>query len=155
LFIDLDAKSFVSDNEFQHALKRILKKIGSLLYDVKPLVIWSGHGYHIIIPVNAKEALENFEDFTSYTIEPSKAFLQFAEKHLSLNKADTANNPGFKSCLIRVPHTLTHESKHKLGDTKAWWPSLSKYDYEIEGNQRLSFHNQILASLCHCLVLFL
>lgn len=58
LSIDLDAKSFVSDKEFRHALKRILKKIGSLLYDVKPLVIWSGHGYHIIIPVNAKEALE-------------------------------------------------------------------------------------------------
>ncbi len=106
LFIDLDAKNFKSDREFQRAQKQICKNIASLLYDVKPLVIWSGHGYHIIIPVNAKEALENFEEFTSYTSEPSKAFLQFAEKHLSLNNADTANNPGFKSCLLRVPHTF-------------------------------------------------
>ena len=79
LFIDLDAKRFVSDTLFQRALKQILKNIASLLYDFKPLVLWSGHGYHIIIPVNAKEALENFTDFTPYTTEPSKEFLQFAE----------------------------------------------------------------------------
>jgi hypothetical protein len=69
-------------------------------------MIWSGHGYHIIIPVNAKEALENYEEFTSYVSEPSKAFLQFAERHLSLNKADPSNNPGLKSCLLRVPYTF-------------------------------------------------
>jgi hypothetical protein len=28
---------------------------------------------------------------------------------LSLNKADTANNPGFKSCLLRVPYTFNSE----------------------------------------------
>jgi hypothetical protein len=32
--------------------------------------------------------------------------LQFAERHLSLSKADATNNPGFKSCLLRVPHTF-------------------------------------------------
>jgi hypothetical protein len=65
LFIDLDIKRLDSN--------------ASRLYDVKPLVLWSGHGYHIIIPVNAKETLENFMDFTEHTIEPSKEFLQFAE----------------------------------------------------------------------------
>jgi hypothetical protein len=106
LFIDLDAKRFDSDTLLQRALKHILKNIASLLYDVKPLVLWSGHGYHIIIPVNSKEALENFTDFTPYTTEPSKEFLQFAERFLSLNKADVANSPGFKSCLLRVPYTF-------------------------------------------------
>jgi hypothetical protein len=87
LFIDLDAKSFGSNASTLHrALKQILKNISSLLYDVKPLVLWSGHGYHIIIAVNSKEALENFTDFTPYTTEPSKEFLQFAERFLSLNK---------------------------------------------------------------------
>ena len=109
LFIDFDVKRFDSDTSLQKALKQILKHIASLLYDVKPLVLWSGHGYHIIIPVNAKEALENFTDFTPYTTEPSKEFLQFAERFLSLNKADTANNPGFKSCLLRVPYTFNSE----------------------------------------------
>jgi hypothetical protein len=109
LFIDLDAKRFDSNTSLQRALKQILKNIASLLYDVKPLVLWSGHGYHIIIPVNAKEALENFTDFMEYTTEPSKEFLQFAERFLSLNKADMANNPGFKSCLLRVPYTFNSE----------------------------------------------
>ncbi len=102
LFIDFDAKRFDSDTSLEKALKQILKHIASLLHDVSPLVLWSGHGYHIIIPVNAKEALENFTDFTPYTTEPSKEFLQFAERYLSLSKADTANNPGFKSCLLRA-----------------------------------------------------
>ena len=106
MFIDLDVKRFDSNASLQRALKQILKNIASSLYDVKPLVLWSGHGYHIIIPVNAKQALENFTDFTPYTTEPSKEFLQFAERFLSINKADTANNPGFKSCLLRVPYTF-------------------------------------------------
>jgi hypothetical protein len=106
LFIDLDAKKFDSKASLQKALKQILKNIASLLYDVKPLVLWSGYGYHIVIPVNAKDALENIMDFIEYTAEPSKEFMQFAERFLSLNKADTANNPGFKSCLLRVPYTF-------------------------------------------------
>jgi len=76
LFIDLDTMD-KSKKESQYALKQILKNIGKVLHDVRPLVIWSGHGYHIIIPVNAKDALENFKDF-----EPSQAFLQFAGRWL-------------------------------------------------------------------------
>jgi hypothetical protein len=113
LFIDLDAKDFKSDRELQCVQKRICKTISTLLYDIEPLIIWSGHGYHIIIPVNAKEALEKYEEFTSYVSEPSKAFLQFAERHLSLNKADPSNNPGMKSCLLRVPHTFNSRCIHE------------------------------------------
>jgi hypothetical protein len=64
-----------------------------------PLFLWSGHGYHIIIPVKATEALEQLEDFEIYTGESSKEFLHFAKKHLSLNKADDKNSPSFGSCL--------------------------------------------------------
>ena len=35
-----------------------------------------------------------------------KPFLQFAERHLSLNRADPSNNPRLKSCLLRVPYTF-------------------------------------------------
>jgi hypothetical protein len=35
-----------------------------------------------------------------------KPFLQFAERHLSLNKADPSNNPRMKSCLHRVQYTF-------------------------------------------------
>ena len=106
LFIDLDAKKFSSDKELKLALKPILKNIAHMLYDCKPLVLWSGHGYHIIIPVNCKEALEHSQQLVQYTSEPSKGFLQFAKRLLSQNKADPANNPSFKSCLLRVPYTF-------------------------------------------------
>jgi DNA polymerase family B/Primase X len=86
--------------------QRNRKNIAYLLHDGKPFVLWSGHGYHIVISVNCKEALEHFREFTHYIDEPSKEFLQFSERHLSFNKADPANNPSFKSCLLRVPYTF-------------------------------------------------
>jgi hypothetical protein len=55
LFIDLDAKRFKSGKELQRALRQIVKNIAYLLHDVKPLVLWSGHGYHVVIPVNQSE----------------------------------------------------------------------------------------------------
>ena len=63
LFIDLDIEHFKSKGELDKWLDRILKNIANVLHGVKPLVLWSGHGYHIIIPVKATEALEQFEDF--------------------------------------------------------------------------------------------
>jgi hypothetical protein len=104
LFIDLDGEHFNSREELDRWLNRILKNISNILYGIKPLVLWSGHGYHIIIPVNAKEALEQFVDFEPYTNDPSKEFLQFAARYLSLNKSDSSNNPAFKSCLLKVPY---------------------------------------------------
>jgi hypothetical protein len=88
-----------------------LKNIAYLLYDVKPLVLWSGHGYHIIIPVNAKQALENFVDFIKYTTEPSKEFLQFAERFLSLKNADVVRD---RECHIHLtPGVSTRELMQK------------------------------------------
>ena len=106
LFIDLDIEHFKSKKELDRWLDTILKNIANVLHRTRPLVLWSGHGYHIIIPVKATEALEQFEDFDPYTNEPSKEFLQFAERHLSLDKADEKNSPAFRSCLLRVPYTL-------------------------------------------------
>jgi hypothetical protein len=68
---------FKSDKELQHSLNQILKNIAYLLHDVEPLALWSGHGYHVVIPVNCKEALEHFQEFAQYTSEPSKEFLPF------------------------------------------------------------------------------
>lgn len=115
LFIDLDVEHFKSKQDLDHSLSNIIKNISNILHGVKPLILWSGHGYHIVIPVKATEALEQFEDFEFYTSEPSKEFLQFAARYLSLNKSDPSNNPAFKSCLLRVPYTFN--SKY-LGEQK-------------------------------------
>jgi hypothetical protein len=106
LFIDLDQQNFISREDLDKWLQSILEKISSVLYGTKPLVLWSGNGYHIIIPVSAPEALEQFTDFQQYTRQPSNDFLRFAKDFLSRGKADTKNNPSFRSCLLRVPFTI-------------------------------------------------
>ncbi len=65
-----------------------------------------GRGYHIIISVEAKEALEHFEEFETLFEKTSSEFLQFAKSYLSLDKVDKANTLAFKSCLLRVHHTF-------------------------------------------------
>ena len=87
-------------------LNKILKHISKVVHDSKSFYLWSGNGYHIIIPVKVTEVLEHFEDFKGLTEKPSSEFLQFAKSFLSFNKADKANNPAFKSCLLRVPFTF-------------------------------------------------
>lgn len=106
LFIEIDLKDFNSKVELDKTINKILKHISKILYDIRPLLIWSGRGYHIIIPVKAPEALEHFEDFKDLTEKPSSEFLQFAKTHLSFDKADKANNPAFRSCLLKVPYTF-------------------------------------------------
>jgi len=59
LFIDLDQKDFSCKSELDKVLNKILKNISKVLHDSKPLLLWSGNGYHIIIPVKVTEALEN------------------------------------------------------------------------------------------------
>ncbi|MDQ3972037.1 MAG: DNA primase noncatalytic subunit PriX [Thermoproteota archaeon] len=115
MFIDLDTEHFRSKEELDRWLKRILRNIASVLHGVKPLILWSGNGYHIIVPVKATEALEQFDDFEPYTTEPSKEFLQFAARQLSLNKSDTLNSPAFKSCLLRVPYIFNSKYLEEQG----------------------------------------
>lgn len=110
LFIDVDMKDFESNKaKLNKAINRILKHISQVLHSTKPLLLWSGHGYHIIIPVKATEALEKFEDFDAFTKKPSEEFLRFAKLYLSFDKADKANSPSFKSCLLRVPYSLNYK----------------------------------------------
>lgn len=110
LFIDLDSENFIFREDLDRWLQSILENISSVLYGTSPLVLWSGNGYHIIIPVNAPEALEQFVDFRPYTNQPSIEFLRFAKDFLSCSKADKKNSPSFKSCLLRVLFTINSKS---------------------------------------------
>jgi hypothetical protein len=103
IFIDLDNKSFKTERAFEHALSTTLKNISEKL-DGYPTVLSTGGGYHIYQPIDAF-ILEEFSIFNEFE-NPSKHFLRFAKDFLSNNKADKANNPSFKSCLLRVPFSF-------------------------------------------------
>ena len=48
------------------------------------------------------ERMQEFQEFDN----PSERFLRFAKDFLSNNKADKANNPSFRSCLLRIPNSF-------------------------------------------------
>ena len=80
-----------------------------------------------MIPVKATKALEHFEDFKGLTDRQSSEFLQFAKSFLSFNKADKANNPAFKSCLLRVPYTFNSKCISRNLDPEV--KLLQEFDY--------------------------
>lgn len=111
VMIDLDLNNFkFSRQRLDRALNKILLKLKKDLLD--PTVIWSGNGYHILIPINPLGAiLEDLPEFTKFK-DPSKNVLRFLEKHLSGGKSDSVHNMtvSFSNCMLRVPISIN--SKH-------------------------------------------
>jgi hypothetical protein len=66
---------------------------------------------HIYLPVQAP-ILELEGVFSDLDAQPSRKFIQWAEKYLSNYKADPCHSSGlsFKNCMIRIPGS--HNSKH-------------------------------------------
>ena len=88
-------------------LDKILQNIKEKLGDenAHPTVLWSGNGYHIILPVFCPRELERIQEFQEFD-NPSEKFLRFAKDLLSNDKADKLNYPSFRSCLLRIPNSL-------------------------------------------------
>ena len=111
IFIDLDQGRFkLIDRALQKTLKNICQKFNS---DVYPTVMWSGHGYHIYLPVDAF-VLEQESEFARFG-NPSRKFIQFAEEFLSNKKADPCHTKGlsFKNCMIRIPGSFNSKNGMK------------------------------------------
>jgi hypothetical protein len=111
VMIDLDLNNFkFSRKKLDQALNKILLKLTKDL--VEPTVIWSGNGYHILVPIDPLESiLEDPPEFSRFK-EPSKNILRFLEKHVSNGKSDSVHNRtvSFGNCMLRVPGSLN--SKH-------------------------------------------
>ena len=106
LFIDLDLADFDSNKRsLQLALNQTLKNIKKKLDTAHPTILWSGNGYHVILPVYCPRELERIQEFQEFN-NPSERYLRFAKDFLSNNKADEKNYPSFKSCLLRIPNSL-------------------------------------------------
>ena len=106
LFIDLDLTNFKTEKLLQVTLNQTLKSIKEKLdNNIHPTILWSGNGYHVILPVYCPLVLEHIQEFQGYD-NPSEKFLRFAKDILSNNKADKSNNPSFRSCLLRIPNSF-------------------------------------------------
>ena len=100
VFADLDASSFENSMLLRKSLDDTLRTI-RLKINGSPTVLWTGNGYHVYQPIDAVilEELSQFEQFEN----PSSKFLRFVERYLTNEKSDTAHNPSFKSCMLRIP----------------------------------------------------
>jgi hypothetical protein len=116
IFIDLDQARFKSrlalDRILDKTLKNISEKFGT---SVHPTVIWSGHGYHIYLPVDAL-VLEEESEFNRFDY-PSRKFIQFAEPYLSSNKSDPEHTKGlsFKNAMLRIPGSFNSKNGNLEG----------------------------------------
>jgi hypothetical protein len=96
------------------ALVRTLNNIKAKLDNAYPTVIWSGHGYHIYLPVEAF-VLEEESIFAKFD-QPSRKFIQFAEQFLSNKKSDPCHRftMSFKNCILRVPGSFNSKSEPRI-----------------------------------------
>jgi hypothetical protein len=111
IFIDLDQGRFkLIDRVLDKTLKNICQRFNTT---VNPTVIWSGHGYHIYLPVEAF-VLEEESEFNKFGY-PSRKFIQFAEEFLSDKKADPCHTKAlsFKNCMIRIPGSFNSKNGTK------------------------------------------
>lgn len=102
IMIDLDLNNFKYSRQ---KLGKALHKILSKLKPIEPTVIWSGNGYHVLVPIQPLQSiLEDMPEFTKFK-EPSKYILRFLEKSLSCGKSDKVHNNtvSFGNCMLRVP----------------------------------------------------
>jgi hypothetical protein len=98
----------IIDPKVQHNLfSYIGQKFGT---PVHPTVIWSGHGYHIYLSVDAFVLEEEYE-FAGFGC-PYRKFIQFSEEFLSDKKADPCHTKGlsFKNCMLRIPGSINSKT---------------------------------------------
>ena len=131
VMLDLDLNSFrVSRQKLDRTLNKIL--ISLKKQDIEPTVMWTGNGYHVLVPIEPLQStLEDMVEFAKFE-EPSKSVLRFLEKYLSNSKSDSIHNStvSFGNCMLRVPGSFN--SKHN-NDKKNQVLIVKKWN-----NQRLS-----------------
>jgi hypothetical protein len=115
IFIDLDLSHFRNTEALDTSLSKTLNTIKKKLNCAYPSVLWSGNGYHIYLPVEAS-VLEQESIFAELDEQPSRRFIQWAEKYLSNNKSDHCHSSGlsFKNCMLRIPGSYNSKHGHNV-----------------------------------------
>ena len=131
VMLDLDLNSFrFSRQKLDRALNKIL--ISLKKQDIEPTVMWTGNGYHVLVPIEPLQStLEDMTEFNKFE-EPSKNVLRFLEKYLSNSKSDSIHNNtvSFANCMLRIPGSFNckhnNDKKNQVVIIREW------------NNQRLS-----------------
>ncbi len=120
IFIDLDDKDFSSPKACKMALTNTLKRIKERLNGGHPTVYQSGRGRHILQPIDCPINLDNVKEFAALVDNPNDKFLQFSGRYLSNGKCDKSNNPGIRSCMIRIPNSVNLKNGAEVQVLQEW-----------------------------------
>ena len=124
LDLDLDHKlvTFKSKQMAERALKnkvnRILMKLQINYFIFNFIIVWTGNGRHILIPLGFDRPFEHIVEFSKYldilppSFSISEEFLSFAKNQLTNSQADPNNYPRFSSTFLRVPGTINTKRKY-------------------------------------------
>jgi hypothetical protein len=136
IFIDLDKKE-----DLGLVKARIFR-----LIEGTPLVIFTGRGYALVLPTNIKP-MKNLKHGNLDGEFIAKEFLRFSKDYLTNNRADKANYPSLKSCLLRVPYTINSKNNVDVSFLESWdglrvsindLPFTAHLDKIIEDNKKTS-----------------
>jgi hypothetical protein len=137
VMIDLDRSNFTTERGFTIALSRTLGNIKEKL-GTEPTVLWSGRGYHIILPLNSNNViLENVQEFQGVD-NISIKFLRYAESYLSLNKSDSQHNytVSFNNCMLRIPGSINSKNDQTVKIIQKWDGNRPQINYLLSGFSR-------------------
>jgi hypothetical protein len=139
IFIDYDLAKFNYDvKKMDKAVKQTLQKIKDVFGEegVAYTILWSGGGYHLLLPLSGNIVLEDYDVFSEFAEwwrihefkDMTSVFMQFAEDFLTNNKSDSGHRPTTKSCLLRLPFTFNT----KYDDEFAKEVRIVESSYDIE-----------------------
>lgn len=117
--------------------------------DAAPTILWSGRGYHIILPLNSNEIiLENVKEFEGIP-NISLRFLRYAESSLSLKKSDQQHNNtvSFNNCMLRIPGSINSKNGQTVKVIQKWDGIRPEINYLLAGFTRYIINEKYLELL--------
>jgi len=127
LLVDIDRNQFDTNELFELAGENTYSNFQNML-GCEPTWLWTGGGYHFILPQSVIKPLEEIEDFSQFS-QPSRKFLEFEEQLLTYNNADQSHSStvSFKNMYMRIPGSLNsmmivemNGCVYVLVDTQGW-----------------------------------
>jgi Primase X len=148
IMMDLDRCNFKTDRGFNMVYARVLGNIKQRL-GATPTILWSGRGYHIILPLNSNGIiLENVKEFEGI-FNISLKFLRYAESSLSLKKSDQQHNNtvSFNNCMLRIPGSINSKNGQTVKVIQKWDGIRPEINYLLAGFKRYIINEKYLELL--------